>query len=182
MGTLEAMSLCFLTAKAHPGPSARLGRGIICTAEIAPGEVVAAFGGRCLTPDEFLLLPREQQRRSIQIEDELYLAGGPEPEPADFINHSCDPNCGLSGGTVLVARRPIHPQEELTFDFATVNASDFDEFDCGCGTARCRGRVTGQDWMLPDLQVRHRGFFSPYLARRIAALHRVGAERRAFAL
>jgi hypothetical protein len=36
--------------------------------------------------------------------------------------------------------------------------------------------------MLPELQLRYRGTFSPYLAKRIAALANVGAERRAFAL
>ena len=41
------------------------------------------------------------------------MAGAPEPEPADFINHSCDPNCVLSGNVVLVARRDIAVGEEL---------------------------------------------------------------------
>ncbi|TPW10902.1 MAG: hypothetical protein FD127_3513 [Acidimicrobiaceae bacterium] len=42
--------------------------------------------------------------------------------------------------------------------------------------------MTGDDWMVPELQLRYRGHFSPYLARRIAGLVSVGAERRAFAL
>jgi hypothetical protein len=41
--------------------------------------------------------PVSQQVRSLQIDEQLFLAGAPEPEPADFINHSCDPNCALSG-------------------------------------------------------------------------------------
>ncbi len=57
-----------------------------------------------------------------------------------------------------------------------------DEFECACGSAQCRGKVSGHDWMLPELQLRYRGSFSPYLAKRIAALVSVGAERRAFAL
>jgi hypothetical protein len=36
--------------------------------------------------------------------------------------------------------------------------------------------------MLPELQLRYRGSFSPYLANRIAALASVGASRRAFGL
>ena len=44
----------------------------------------------------------------------------------------------------------------------------------------CRGKVTGNDWMLPELHLRYRGRFSPYLATRIASLASVGAERRAF--
>jgi uncharacterized protein len=118
--------------------------------------------------------------RSIQIEDELYLAGAPEPEPADFINHSCAPNCGMHGNTVLIATRAIEPGEAIVYDYAMSDGSDYDEFECACGAADCRGKITGNDWMIPELQLRYRGSFSPYLAQRIASLVSTGAERRAF--
>jgi len=35
-----------------------------------------------------------------------------------FINHSCEPNVGFAGNTVLVAMRDISPGEELTSDYA----------------------------------------------------------------
>jgi hypothetical protein len=82
---------------------------------------------------------------------------------------------------VVVAVRPIAAGEALTFDYATANGSDFAEFECVCGAPGCRGKVTARDWMQPELQLRHRGHFSPYLAARIAALVATGAERRAFA-
>jgi hypothetical protein len=47
------------------------------------------------------------------------------------------------------------------------DSSDYDEFTCRCGTALCRGQVTGQDWRRPELQERYRGYFSPYLQQRI---------------
>ncbi|CAB4851812.1 unannotated protein [freshwater metagenome] len=50
-----------------------------------------------------------------------------------------------------------------------------------CGVDTCRGKVTGQDWMLPDLQLRYRGWFSPYIANRIAVLSQPSGQRRAFA-
>jgi hypothetical protein len=179
---LIGMGVCFLTPKARPAATSSKGYGSIATEPIAAGEIVAAFGGRCVTRDEFDLLPTSQQVRSVQIDEFLYMAGTPEPEPANFINHSCDPNCVLSGNVVLVALRDIAAGEELGYDYATSDGSDYDEFECTCGTALCRGKVSGHDWMLPELQLRHRGSFSPYLAKRIAALVQVGAERRAFSL
>ena len=176
------MGVCFLTAKARPAATPMTGHGTVATELITAGEVVAAFGGRCVTRDEFDLLPASQQVRSLQIEENLYIAGAPEPEPADFINHSCEPNCALSGNVILIAARDIEAGEEVTYDYATTDGSDYDEFECLCGSASCRGKVSGHDWMLPELQLRYRGSFSPYLARRIAALVNVGAERRAFAL
>ncbi|MCU1500861.1 MAG: hypothetical protein JWM12_215 [Ilumatobacteraceae bacterium] len=176
------MSVCYLTPKARPAVSAIAGHGAVCIEPITSGEMVAAFGGRCVTRDEFDLLPVGQQARSVQIEEDLYLAAGPEPEPGQLINHSCRPTCSLEGNMVLVARRDIAVGDELTYDYATRSGSDYDEFECQCGDALCRGKVTGHDWMLPELQLRHRGTFSPYLARRISALHDSGARRRAFAL
>jgi hypothetical protein len=175
------MSVSYLTPKARPVAMGATGRGSVAVEPIAAGEVVAAFGGRCVTGDQFALLPAQQQVRSIQIDEDLFLAGAVEPEPADFVNHSCEPNCAMKGSTVVVALHAIEVGEAITYDYATSDGSGYDEFECLCGSASCRGKVTGHDWMLPELQLRYRGRFSPYLAARIAALVSVGAERRAFA-
>jgi hypothetical protein len=66
--------------------------------------------------------------------------------------------------------RDIAPGEELSFDYAMCDASDYDEFRCLCGAATCRGVVSGSDWRDPVIQARYTGWFSPYLVRRIAAL------------
>lgn len=172
----------------HLSPNARAdlsmihGHGARCHEPISAGETVAAFGGRCVTTEEFHLLPDGQQRRSVQIDERLYLAAGAEPEPGQMINHSCEPNCRLSGQTMVVAARQIEPGEELTLDYATAAGSDYAEFECQCGAATCRGKVTGHDWMLPDVQIHLRGSFSPYLARRIVELSEPTASRRVFGL
>ena len=66
----------------------------------------------------------------------------------------------------------ILPGEEVTIDYAMCDGTAYDEFDCACGAATCRGRVTGADWRNPALWERYAGHFSPYLERRIAALRR----------
>ena len=87
-----------------------------------------------------------------------------------MLNHSCEPNCGLVGQTLLVAMRDIAPGEEMCFDYAMCDASDYDEFRCLCEAPTCREVVTGSDWRDPDLRTKYHGWFSPYIARRIAAL------------
>jgi uncharacterized protein len=178
---MPVMAASYLTPKARPLIDDARGRGSVAIEPIAAGETVAAFGGPCVTRAQLDSMDHDRQHRSIQIDDELYLAGPIEPEDADCINHSCDPTCVMAGSVVLVARRDIAIGEEITYDYATSDGSDYDEFECGCGTEACRGKVTGHDWMLPELQLRYRGQFSPYLARRISALVSTGAERRAFA-
>lgn len=60
-------------------------------------------------------------------------------------NHSCDPNLGVTPGSVLVARRRIESGEELTYDYSTtVLASPFTwtwAMPCGCATPACRGTI-----------------------------------------
>jgi hypothetical protein len=109
-------------------------------------------------------------QRILQIEEGFYLETPSTLEPADCFNHSCDPNLGFTGQIGLRAIRDIEPGEELTFDYAMCDGSPYDEFDCYCGGAHCRGRVTGEDWKRPELWVRYEGYFSPYLARRIEAV------------
>jgi SET domain-containing protein len=160
---------CWTSAKTAGGDSLGKGRGLFAVERIGQDEVVAIFGGRVIDGEELRRLPAEQRRLAFQVEETAYLLSEREG-PGDWVNHSCEPNAGLRGQVVLVSRYPIEVGEEITFDYAMTDGSDYDEFGCCCGAGRCRGRVTGNDWMRPELQRRYREYFSPYLARRIRAL------------
>ena len=164
------MDYNWLNDKAEVRPAGDKGWGAYALEPIMAGETVAAFGG-CITSGAVLAtLNEDRQSRSIQVDADLYLVSGDTPEPGDMLNHSCEPNCGLSGQMLLVAMRDIAPGEELCFDYAMCDASDYDEFRCLCAEPTCRTIVTGSDWRDPSLQSKYDGWFSPYLERRIAAL------------
>ena len=164
------MDYCWLSPKAQARPAGIKGWGSFAIEPISMGETVVGFGGTVMTRALLSELSEDRQHRSIQVDDDLYLVSGDTPEPGDMLNHSCEPNCGLSGGTLLVAMRDIAIGEELTFDYAMCDATDYDEFTCLCGEAACRGVVAGSDWRDPVLQAKYMGWFSPYLMKRIAAL------------
>ncbi len=130
---------------------------------------VVAFGGYAVERSEFEGLAELVRTHAIQIDDDVFMTSAPPFSPADCVNHSCDPNCGLLGSIVLVTMRPVTAGEELCFDYAMSDTDPYDEFSCACGTAACRGTITGKDWRLPELQVRYDGYFSSYIARKIAA-------------
>lgn len=159
-----------LTLSAQSRETPGKGHGSFAREPIPAGQFVVCFGGLPVTTHEFATFPAERRSRSIQIDHDTYVVGPPTREPGDSINHSCEPNLGLVSATRLVARRDIAPGEELTYDYSTSDSSPYDEFDCACGTPRCRGRLGGRDWMRHDIQRAHAGWFSPYLARRISAL------------
>jgi hypothetical protein len=158
----------WVTPKAQMRSAGDKGFGNYAIEPIQRGETVVGFGGTVMTRAMLDTLSLDRQHRSLQIDEDLYLVSKDEPAPGDMFNHSCEPNCLLLGSQVLLARRDIEIGEELTFDYATCDDSDYDEFQCGCGEATCRGTVTGQDWKRSDLQAKYAGHFSSYLARRIA--------------
>lgn len=162
---------CYLSPKAQARLKSHREYGVYARAPIEADELVAMFGGEIVTRDKFDALPERLRRLSIQVEDNLFLVALNEG-PADYINHSCDPNCGLSGQIAVVALRPISPDDEITFDYAMSDASAYDEFECECGAPNCRGVVRGSDWRNPALWEKYRGHFSPYIQRKIDKLTR----------
>lgn len=150
------------------------GRAVFAREAVAAGEVLALWGGEVMARAAFEGLPPGLRSVSVQVEDDLYLVPSVEG-PAEWVNHSCAPNAGMSGQVALVALRPIAAGEEVCYDYAMSDGSAYDEFVCRCGAAPCRHRVTGDDWRLPALWARYEGHFSPYLQRRIDALRAGGA-------
>ena len=163
------MDYNWLFKGAEARPVGAKGWGSFATEPIPAGTTVAGFGGWCVDGATLASFDHDRQGRSIQVDEDLYLVSGETPEPGDMLNHSCEPSCGLLGTQLLVAMRDIGPGEELTFDYATCDVSDYDEFRCACGEAACRGVVTGRDWLDPVLQAKYAGWFSSYIARRIEA-------------
>jgi SET domain-containing protein len=160
----------WLTPKAQARPAGDKGWGSFAVEQISAGETVAAFGGWIVDRDTLSVMAHDRQSRSIQVDDDLYLVSDEMPEPGDMLNHSCEPNAGLKGSALLVAMRDIAVGEEITFDYAMCDASDYDEFSCMCGVPTCRQVVTGADWRDPVLHAKYDGWFSPYLVKRIASL------------
>lgn len=151
------------------------GSGIFAREPVIRGELLVVWGGDIVTGEMLLQLPLSIRRHTIQVEENLYQIPTRAIEPTFYVNHSCDPNAGLSGQISLVAMRDIVIGEEICFDYAMCDGSLYDEFVCSCHAARCRGRVTGIDWQREELWERYEGFFSPYLQRRINRLKNGGA-------
>lgn len=168
----------FLSSKLEGRPKANgSGNGIYTLQPVKQGELVAVFGGVVYEWDAFIHLPDRERSLCIQVEDRHFLVPRPIGE-GDYVNHSCNPNAGLSGQIGLVAMRDIKAGEEVCFDYAMCDTMPYDEFECECGSATCRGNVSGNDWQKPELQKRYAGFFAPHVQRKIEAQR---AEKRAFA-
>ncbi len=148
------------------------GIGIYATDPIRAGErLMFVTGGIVYTTEDWrsgrVQLDGEQYNED-QIGEDLFVA---TPKALNYyMNHSCDPSI-LND----IAWHDIQAGEEITTDYAYCIASPTYRLDlCHCGSAVCRGRVTGDDWRIPALQQRYHGSFTPHIARLIAGLKTTG--------
>lgn len=110
---------------------------VVATAPHAAGDVVLAVSGRIVaTPSRHTL----QIGRAAHVDAELDEAG--RYPPWRFVNHGCAANTTLVGQN-LVALRPIAVGDEVTFDYETTEWDMAAPFVCACGSAACRGFVSG---------------------------------------
>lgn len=85
-----------------------------------------------------------------------------------YINHSCSGNVGFDQSENFVAIRKIKSGEELSYDYGLVETSPRARWRCACGSKRCRGVVTGNDWKDPEFQERNGKYFHPYVRKTLA--------------
>ena len=167
---MKSQSYSYLNPKCEAREHAKGGCGVFAHEPIVKGELVSLWGGRIVRKSELdPSMPRFTQR-VLQVDEDLYLLTAEEKEPNDCFNHSCNPNLGFFGQIGLVTLHAIGAGDELLFDYAMSDGEPYDEFDCHCGSLNCRKKVTGNDWKLPELWEKYKGYFSPYLARRIASV------------
>ena len=170
----------YLSPKCQIRPSRLGGSGVLVSAPIGPDEVVAIWGGRFYTADEIRGIAAAHPNlllHPLTIVDGFYL--GPAdpanaPDPSEFFNHGCEPNAGVRGQVVLVARRDIAAGEEVCFDYETTEceASVGMGFVCRCGSRHCRGTIAGSMWRDRAFHLRHQGYISWYLVEKFHAERR----------
>ena len=167
------IQVSYLSPKTEVRESKIHGRGLFATADIAKDEIVAVKGGHIV--DRKILREKITPQLGpveIQIDDDLFITPVTDEErelSMLYSNHSCDPNLGVRGEITFVAIRDIRVGEELTHDWAITDDDDY-LVECNCGVPDCRKTLTGKDWQSPDLQKRYAGYFTAYLARKIALL------------
>lgn len=168
----------WLNAKCEARETAT-GRGVFAKAPIARGEYVSVFGGDVIPIQDEPVFSDGRGDYSLQIDERFVIGPRTEAdlEDADFFNHSCEPNAGFHGQIILVALRDIAAGEQIVFDYAMcLHPGEGPEygFDCRCGAGTCRGRVTNDDWRIPELQRRYRGYFQWYLQSKIDGMRAPG--------
>jgi uncharacterized protein len=146
------------------------GMGMFAKENIKKGEIVFIKGGHILTRKQ--VFSSRVINSYLPIDDDYVIGATSKEEEALvklYINHSCDPNCGVRGEITFVAMTDIVKNTELTIDYCMVDNEDY-SMDCTCGSLDCRKKISGFDWKLKNLQNKYTGYFARYLQDKIDQL------------
>lgn len=124
-----------------------IGFGVVATRFIPKGTITWV-----LDPLDQVVTPAREAELSATLRDYLdtysYQNGRGERilcwDHARFVNHSCEPTSLAPGFDLEMAVRDIHPGEQITDDYGSLNIQS--AFTCACGVGHCRGRVGPGDF------------------------------------
>jgi hypothetical protein len=155
----------------HPSvevqPSPIAGRGLFAGAHLPAGTVVSRLGGRLVDTAELRRRLADADAGQAPYVDSIVV--GPdrhllvESGENRFGNHGCDPNLGWVDEYTLATMADVPAGEELLSDYAMSTADPDYVLRCHCPSYRCRQMVAGDDWRIPQLQERYRGWWVPYV-------------------
>jgi uncharacterized protein len=135
--------------------------GLFAARDFKAGEVILDASEMRLVNEEDPLREGEEERHCDWLADGRQIL---LPEPARYINHSCDPNAWKEYRNVVrrctTARRDIRAGEEVTHDYRIDGFGDV-VWECNCNAARCRKVVHSDFFELPlELKIE----YLPYLS------------------
>jgi SET domain-containing protein len=122
------------------------GLGLFATKRIKRGAYIATYRGRRITTAESDRREARGARYMFELNKRWVIDGSPRWNVARYINHACRPNAkpvGRKGGIVIVALRPIEPDEEITYDYGREYLKSF-LTGGGCRCAACRRKQARQ--------------------------------------
>ncbi len=127
--------------------SPEIGFGVVATRFIPKGTITWV-----LDPLDQVVSPARATELSPRLQHHLdvysYQNGRGERilcwDHARFVNHSCHPTSLAPGFDLEMAVRDIHPGEQITDDYGSLNIKS--AFQCACGVAQCRGTVGPGDF------------------------------------
>jgi len=143
------------------GDSGPRGEGAFATRLIPASTRVATFRG---APRWIWDIPEVLWPHTFQVDYDRYVLTR-RNSVGWLINHSCDPNCVISGRSIF-AERDIRRGEELTFDYSTDVDWPGYSMVCRCGSLNCRGVIRAYRFLPKGLKLRYGMHVAPFISRK----------------
>ena len=118
--------------------------------DIPKGTRIIEYKGKIITRRQSEENPKYDNEKAIylfNLNKRYDLDGDFKFNTARLINHSCEPNCEVTGSGLKVwvyAIKNIKKNEELSYDYGFSFDKDYKQFPCKCGTKNCVGYIVRQ--------------------------------------
>lgn len=140
----------------------KYGKGVYASKYIKKGEEIASFDGPIFDND-FDDWTEDLLQHAIQFEKAKWRDS---KGIARWINHSCDPNCGIKKLFKVVAMRDIFAGEQITWDYEMTEKSSWFRMKCRCGSTLCRKVIGNYKNMPAKTRKKYKGYISEWLLPR----------------
>ena len=135
--------------KFYVGLSKIHNKGIFAFRDIKKEEIISRFKG----PIKFKI--NRNKRDALLHPDWVGITKDHwmDPErPQKFFNHSCNPNASIKGRIFIESIKNIRKDEEITFDYSTIEGDLRWEMKCKCKEKNCR-KIIKSIQFLPKRQI-----------------------------
>ena len=135
-------------------PSSIQGLGGFATGAIHEGTRIIEYTGERITPTEADRRYNDDATDHprvllFSVDSRTVIDAAVRGNEAQFINHSCEPNCAAvtdNRRIYIEALRDIEPGEELVYDYNLTRQDDDspnmeERYACHCGAPTCRGTM-----------------------------------------
>lgn len=120
--------------KAFEVRESNFGKGVWALKNLDAGDELGMFSGKPIYFEETLEMGNKESF-AFQVGKDLYIF---LDEPYRYLNHSCEPNCGITPDLKLIALKPIQKNEELRWDYSTSMMEHHWTMKCECKKNTCR--------------------------------------------
>ena len=131
-------------------------RGLYACRDIKKGTRIIEYKGRIISTKKSETDPKFDNSKAIylfNINKKLDLDGDFKFNIARLINHSCEPNCEVTGSGLKIwvhALKNIKKNDELSYDYGFSYDKDYKQYPCKCGSKNCIGYIVreGSRWRI----------------------------------
>jgi len=138
------------------------GSGVFAARDIVKGEIVFILKGKKIN----FFVKNEKDALSgenwIGLGANLWLD---VRSPGVYLNHSCEPNCGIKGSVCVVAMYSIKKGEEITIDYSITEQEQLWHLKCDCGTKKCRKKIKSIQSLPPQIFLDYQPYVPNFFAR-----------------
>lgn len=139
------------------------GKGLFSLREIKKDEVLFDWeGGTVYEAEKCSNLPKDTADHVIQFEEHKWIYSD---GLGTYVNHSCNPNAGISGKFKLVAMKDMRPNEEIFLDYDMTEDSDW-SMECNCCSNNCRKVIKGFRFLPGSSRVKYKGYISEWIVNK----------------